>query len=139
MPLFVISFVNFLKMFVKPLITSCQICHFLSSHLNIWPNPWWIFGILAIFAKICLYRLNFPFSYNRYLYKMPVFLFSFKFCKPLIFWWIFQKIRWFRKKWHFRKNPQLTTSFFCHLVLIFAKPLINSCQIGHFCQSCYSR
>ena len=62
MPLFVISFVNFLKTFVKPWITSYQICHFLSSHLNIWPNPWWIFGILAIFAEICLYRLNFPFS-----------------------------------------------------------------------------
>ena len=53
MPLFVISF-------VKPLITSCQICHFpknpqlstchvLSSDLNIWPNSWWIFGTLNIF------------------------------------------------------------------------------------------
>ena len=62
MPLFVI--------FVQPLITSCQIRHlrkicqcpknqqstspFLSSHLNIWPNPWWIFGTLVLFVKIFL-------------------------------------------------------------------------------------
>ena len=52
---------------------------------------------------------------------------------------ILAEIRWFRKKCHFRKNPQLMTSFLCHLVLIFAKnasfvvslkifarPLINS-------------
>ena len=56
---------------LKPLIISCQIrhlrkiCHcpknrklstypFLSSHLNIWLNPWWIFGTLTIFVKICL-------------------------------------------------------------------------------------
>ena len=62
------------QLFVKPLITSCQICPFLSAHLNIWPNPWWIFGILDIFAEICLYCLNMPFSYNHYLHKMHVFL-----------------------------------------------------------------
>ena len=60
MPLFVISLY----------ITSRQIRHlrkicdwpnrqlstwpFLSSHLNIWPNPWWIFGTPAIFVEICL-------------------------------------------------------------------------------------
>ena len=32
--------------------------HFLSSHLNIWPNPWWIFGTLVIFDEIYLYHLN---------------------------------------------------------------------------------
>ena len=51
-----------------------------SSHLNIWPNLWWAFGVLDIFAEICLYCLNLPFSYNCYLYKMLIFLFSFKFC-----------------------------------------------------------
>ena len=177
---FFISFVNFFKIFVKPLITSwknCHFpknrqlskCHFLSSHLNIWPNP---------------YRLNLPLSYNYYLCKMPVFVVTLKFCQT--FEGFYQKFVDFAKKWHFRKNPQLMTSFlchlvsifaknasfvvslkifarplinpnspisqnlsfslnpqlstclFCHLVLIFAKP-INSCQIGHFPQSCYCR
>ena len=112
MPLFVISF----EYLAKPLMN---------------------FGILAIFAEICLYRLNLPFLYNQYLYKMPVFVVSFRFCQT--FDRFFQKFVDFTKKWHFRKNPQLTTSFFCYLVLIFAKPLINSCQIGHFHQSCCSR
>ena len=73
MPLFVIS----LQIFVKPSITSCQIRHlrkifhgpknrqlstlpFLSSHLNIWPNPWWMFGTLAIFLEICLCQYSPP-------------------------------------------------------------------------------
>ena len=146
MPLFVTSFVKFSKIFVKPLITSCQICHFpknrqlstchfLSSHFNIWPKPWWIFGILVIFAEICLYRLNLPFSYNRYLYKIAVFVFSFKFCQS--FDGFFQKFFGFVKHGIFVKNPQLMASFFCHLVLIFAKPLINSCQTRSFHQSCF--
>ena len=61
----------FAMSFGKPFITSCQsryfrqICHscknrhlttcqFLSFHLNIWPNPWWMFGTLTIFVEICL-------------------------------------------------------------------------------------
>ena len=53
------------------MITSCQIrhlckichcpnnrqlstCPFLSSHLNIWPNPWCIFGTPTIFVENCL-------------------------------------------------------------------------------------
>ena len=54
MPLFVISF----EYLAKPLMN---------------------FGVLAIFAEICLYRLNLPFPCNHYLYKMPVFVVSFKF------------------------------------------------------------
>ena len=91
-------------------------------------KPLMNFGILAIFAEICLYRLNLPFSYNHYLYKMPVFVVSFKFCQTCD--------RFFQK---FVKNPQLTTSFCCHLVLIFAKLLMNPCQISEFCNICHFR
>ena len=76
MPLFVISF----EYLAKPLM---------------------IFGILAIFAKICLYRLNLPFPYNHYLYKMPVFVVSFKFCQT--FDRFFQKIADFAKNGIFVK------------------------------------
>ena len=44
-------------------------------------KPLMNFGILAIFAEICLYRLNLPFSYSHYLYKMPAFVVSSKFCQ----------------------------------------------------------
>ena len=57
------------------------------------------------------------------------FLSHLNFVKPLMY---FPKIHWCQKKWHFRKNPQLRTSLFRHRVIIFAKPLINSCQIRHF-------
>ena len=47
-------------------------CLFLLSHSNIWPNPWWIFGTLAIFVEVCLFLLNLPFSYyNRHLWRFP--------------------------------------------------------------------
>ena len=59
-------------------------------------KPLMNFGILAIFAEICLYRLNLPFSYNHYLYKMPVFIVSFKFCQTFD--------RFFQKFVDFTKN-----------------------------------
>ena len=140
------KFVIFLKIANCQHATFCRlICIFgqtldeFLAHPNLVPRAFSSgdeVGHTRHFCWNCLYRLNLPFSYNRYLYKMPVFVVSFKSCQT---WWIFPKIRWFRKKWHFRKNPQLTTSFFCHLVLIFAKPLINSCQIRHFRQNCYPR
>ena len=120
--------------FTKAFITSCQsryfrkicrfckkrqlsTCHFLSSHLNISPNPWWIFGILAIFVGICLYRLNLPFSYNHYLYKIPVFVFSFKFCQTFD--------RFFQKFVDFAKMAQKPT--------INEILLLSSCF--NFCQT----
>ena len=127
MPLFVISF-------VKPLITSCQICYFpknrqlstchvLSSDLNIWPNSWLIFGILAtafflptkfaFIACICHFLIN-----NAFCTRCPFLPSHLNFAKPLM---DFPEFHWFRKKWHFRKNPQLTTSFFCHLVQNFCQ------------------
>ena len=45
---------------------------------------------------------------------MPVFAVSFKFGQT--FDGLFKKFVDFAKKWHFPKNLQLTTSFFCHLV-----------------------
>ena len=112
---------------VKPLTTSCKIrhlrkicyftkhlqlstCLFLSSYLNIWPNPWWIFGIFAIFAEICLFALicHFPI--------IPLFT-----RRPFLSCHLnFANLRWFRQRLPFRKKPQSTTWFFCHLVLIFA-------------------
>ena len=71
MPLFVISF----EYLAKPLMN---------------------FGMLAIFAEICLYGLNLPFSYNHYLYKMPLFVVSLKFCQTLD--------RFFQKFVDFTKN-----------------------------------
>ena len=59
MPLFVISF----EYLAKPLMN---------------------FGILSIFAEICLYRLNLPFSYNHYLHKCPFLSSHLNFAKPLI-------------------------------------------------------
>ena len=123
---------------VKPFITSCQsryfchichfcknrqpsTCHFLSSHLNIWPNPWWIFAILAILAEICLYRLNLLFPYNHhlsgigscYLYKMPVSVVLFKFCQTLD--------RFFQKFVDFAKIAFLLTPTINDI------PLLSSC------------
>ena len=59
-------------------------------------KPLMNFGILAIFAEICLYHLNLPFSYNHYLYKMPVFVLSSKFCQTFD--------RFFQKFVDFTKN-----------------------------------
>ena len=118
MPLFVIS----LKIFVKSLITSCQIhhprkichcpknrqlstCPFLSPHLNIWPNPWWIFGALAIFVEIR--RLSiFPSlpPHLRFCQLVDGFLFSFAqfpFFSNLPFLW----------------NRQLSICLFCCLIV----------------------
>ena len=128
----VAKFAIFTKFVIFLKIGNCQHATF---------STFWIFGqtldeslVHVIFAKIYPYHLNLPFSCNGYLYKMPPFV-SFEFCQ--IFDVFFPKFIDL-KKLHFRKNPQLRTSFFCHLVLIFAKPLINWCQIRHFHLSCYS-
>ena len=130
--------------FVKPFITSCQsryfchichfcknrqpsTCHFLSSHLNIWPNPWWIFAILAILAEIFLYRLNLLFPYNHhlsgigscYLYKMPVSVVLFKFCQTLD--------RFFQKFVDFAKIAFLLTPTINDIPLLSS--CFNCCQI----------
>ena len=73
MPLFVISF----DYLAKPLMNL-------------------ILAYSPFFAEICLYRLNLPFSYNHYLYKMPVFVVSFKFCQTFD--------RFFQKFVDFTKN-----------------------------------
>ena len=64
--------INFFQICHFRKIAICQDAPFLLSHLNIWPNPRWIFGTLAIFAEICLFLLNLPFCYyDRHLSRFP--------------------------------------------------------------------
>ena len=75
-------FCHLLVIFVNPLITSCQIrhlrkichcpkncqlstCPFLSSHLNIWPNPWWIFRHTRHFCPTLPF-VNIPLSVTSF-------------------------------------------------------------------------
>ena len=141
-------------LFVKPLITSCQIrhlckichcrknrqlstCPFLSSHLNIWPNPWWFFWHTR---HICR---NLPFV------NIPLFVTSFEVLPDR--WWILAQFP-FSQICHFWVNRQLSICLFCCLIVsilakfagfakyvIFVKPTIidmpllsswfNFCQI----------
>ena len=128
MPLFVIS----LKIFIKPLITSCQIhhprkiCHCpknrqlstfpsLSSHLNIWPNPWWIFGALAIFVEICLLSIfpSLP-PHLRFCQLVDGFLLNSLFSQICHFLW---------------KSPTVNMP-------VLLSHCLNPCQIRRFCKIC---
>ena len=135
-------------MFVKPLITSCQIrhlrkichcpknrqlstCPFLSSHLNIWPNPWCIFGTLTIFVEICLLSIFPSLSpHSRFYQIVGGFLLNSPFSRIC----------------HFCEHRQLSIWLFCCLIVsilaklavakyaIFVKPaiidmpLLSSCS-----------
>ena len=131
LPLFIIS----LWIFVKPLITSCQIrhrrkichcpknrqlstCPFLSSHLNIWPNPWWMFGTLTIFVEICLLSIFPSLSPHLRFYQIVG---GFLLNSP------------FSQICHFCENRQLSIGPFCCLIVsILAKFAGAFRKICHF-------
>ena len=131
LPLFIIS----LWIFVKPLITSCQIrhrrkichcpknrqlstCPFLSSHLNIWPNPWWMFGTLTIFVEICLLSIFPSLSPHLRFYQIVG---GFLLNSP------------FSHTCHFCENRQLSIWLFCCLIVsILAKFAGTFRKICHF-------
>ena len=131
MPLFVILF----KIFVKPLITACQIrylckichcpknrqlstCPFLSSHLNIWPNPWWFFWHTR---HICR---NLPFL------NIPLFVTSNEGLPDR--WWILAQFPIFSNLPFLCRSPTVNMP-----VLLFH--CLSPCQIRRFCKICHFR
>ena len=139
---------------MKPLITSCQIrhlrkichcpknrqlstCPFLSSHLNIWPNPWWIFGTLTIFVEICLLSIFPSLSPDLRFYQVVGgFLLNSPFSQILPFLWKTPTVNMTVLLSHCL-NPCQTRRFrkICNFVkpTIIDMPLLSSCS--SFCQT----
>ena len=135
-------FVNFFQTFDNFLPNSpssqnlCQLstCPFLSSHLNIWPNPWWIFGRLTIFVEICLLSIFPSLSPHLRFYQI---MGGFFLNSP------------FSQICHFCENRQLPIWLFCCLIVsnlakfviwchfskltIIDMPLLSPCF--NFCQT----
>ena len=104
---FLPKFVIFAKFVIVLRIANYQHAPILSSHLNIWPNIWWIFATLAIFVEICLLSI-FP-SLSPHL----------RFCQIVDG---FLPNSPFSQICHFCQNRQLLICLFCCLVVsILAK------------------
>ena len=122
----------------------------LSSHLNIWPNPWYIFGIQAIFAEIWhLSRfpslwLHFSFA-TRLMESCSIPHLSFSWKLPTVNMFLLLPHYFFFgrpsmnpcqtgqfRNLSFSYDSQLSTCLFFHIGFIFAKPFVNSCQMCHF-------